>query len=90
MGDSTQVTMNETSAHESSSSIDYDLYQKYNRNRAVSDTTYWTLIVAYTFLIVLGSFGNLFVIMAVVKNKGNFTFCLKIRSKIGISTNSVD
>lgn len=69
--------MGSTSAEDSmnvslGASIDYDLYQKYNRNRAVSDPAYWTLIVAYSILIILGSFGNLFVIMAVVKNKGNF------------------
>ena len=53
----------------SGSSIDYDLFQKYDRNRAVGDTTYWTLIIAYSVLIVAGSIGNLLVILAVANNK---------------------
>ena len=49
--------------------IDYDLFEKYHRNRAVSDTAYWLLITAYTLLIVAGSIGNMLVIAAVANNK---------------------
>ena len=49
--------------------IDIELYEKYYHNRAVSSVTYWSLIVAYSLLIVAGSIGNLLVILAVVNNK---------------------
>lgn len=49
--------------------IDIELFEKYYHNRAVSSATYWSLIVAYSLLIVAGSIGNLLVILAVVNNK---------------------
>ena len=61
---------NSTTAFE----LDYELYQKYKMNRSVSDTAYWLILVAYTILIVLGSFGNLLVVLAVATNKGNEIF----------------
>ena len=51
-------------------SIDYELYQKYYRNQNVSDTAYWSLMIAYTLLILVGSIGNFLVILAVINNKG--------------------
>ena len=50
--------------------FDYELYLKYQKNRSVSDTTYWIILVAYTILIVMGSIGNLLVVLAVATNKG--------------------
>jgi hypothetical protein len=49
--------------------IDVDLYEKYDKNRAVSDVAYYILITAYTCLIVIGSIGNLMVILAIISNK---------------------
>ena len=46
-----------------------ELYKQYDSNQAVSDVVYWTLIVAYSILIVLGCIGNLAVIIAVAGNK---------------------
>ena len=46
-----------------------ELYRKYDKNQAVSDSAYWCLIVAYAILIVLGCFGNLLVIIAVAGNR---------------------
>ena len=51
-------------------SIDYDLYMKYDQNLAVSNTTYYILVVAYSILIIAGSVGNLLVIIVVAHNKG--------------------
>jgi len=53
--------------------FDYELYLKYQKNRSVSDTTYWIILVAYTILIVMGSIGNLLVVLAVATNKGMWT-----------------
>ena len=50
--------------------LDYDLYQKYKMNRSVSDTAYWIILIAYTILIVMGTIGNLLVVLAVATNKG--------------------
>ena len=52
--------------------IDVKLFEKYYRNRAVSNTAYWSLIVSYSFLIFLGFLGNLLVIFAVVNNKSKW------------------
>ncbi len=62
----TEVTSNE------SIMVDEELYQKYTKNRAVSDTAYWLILIGYAVLIVVGSIGNLFVILAVINNKGLF------------------
>ena len=40
--------------------IDEDLLEKYKQNRAVSNTAYYILIIAYTILIIMGSIGNFF------------------------------
>lgn len=53
-----------------SSQIDHDLYQKYDKNRSVSDAAYWIILISYSILIVLGTLGNLLVIIAVANNKG--------------------
>ena len=57
---------NATTAYE----FDYELYLKYQKNRSVSDTTYWIILVSYTILIVMGTIGNLLVVSAVATNKG--------------------
>ena len=49
--------------------LNHVLFDMYERNRAVSDTTYWLLILAYTLLIVGGSIGNLLVISVVITMK---------------------
>ena len=53
-------------------SIDLKLFRKYYHNRSVSDTAFWILISSYSVLIIAGSLGNLFVILAVVKNKSKY------------------
>ena len=58
------------STNVTAASIDYDLYQKYQKNRSVSDTAYWLILISYSVLIVAGSLGNLFVVFAVASNKG--------------------
>ena len=52
--------------------IDEDLLEKYKQNRAVSNTAYYILIIAYTMLMILGSIGNFFVITAIKSNKSKF------------------
>ena len=52
--------------------IDEDLLEKYKQNRAVSNTAYYILIIAYTILIIMGSIGNFFVITAIKSNKSKF------------------
>ena len=54
--------------------LDYDLYQKYKMNRSVSDTAYWIILIAYTILIVMGTIGNLLVVLAVATNKGRYFY----------------
>ena len=54
--------------------LDYDLYQKYKMNRSVSDTAYWIILIAYTILIVMGTIGNLLVVLAVATNKGKYFY----------------
>ena len=49
--------------------VDTDLFEKYYRNRSLSDAAYWSLVVSYSVLIIAGSIGNLLVILAVVNNK---------------------
>ena len=51
------------------SMVDTDLFEKYYRNRSLSDAAYWSLVVSYSVLIIAGSIGNLLVILAVVNNK---------------------
>ncbi len=53
----------------SSLDFDQDLFSQYNQNLAVSNTTYWALIVAYGIWIVFGTLGNIFVISIVIVNK---------------------
>ena len=53
-------------------SIDLKLFEKYYHNRSVSNTAFWILISSYSVLIIAGSLGNLFVILAVVKNKSKY------------------
>ena len=60
---------NETTDYEEYQ-IDVELLEKYYKNRAISDTAYWALIVSYSLLIVVGSIGNFFVILAIINNKG--------------------
>ena len=54
--------------------LDNDLYQKYKMNRSVSDTAYWIILIAYTILIVMGTIGNLLVVLAVATNKGMYFY----------------
>ena len=54
--------------------LDNDLYQKYKMNRSVSDTAYWIILIAYTILIVMGTIGNLLVVLAVATNKGKYFY----------------
>jgi len=49
--------------------VDTDLFEKYYRNRSLSDAAYWSLVISYSVLIIAGSIGNLLVILAVVNNK---------------------
>ena len=51
------------------SMVDTDLFEKYYRNRSLSDAAYWSLVISYSVLIIAGSIGNLLVILAVVNNK---------------------
>ena len=53
-------------------SIDTNLYEKYQKNRSVSDTSFWIILIGYSILIVVGSLGNLFVVLAVATSKGKF------------------
>ena len=50
--------------------VDWDLKEKYENNRAVSDIAYYSLITAYSVVIFFGTIGNLFVITAIISNKG--------------------
>ena len=54
---------------ESTEVVDTDLFEKYYRNRSLSDAAYWSLVISYSVLIIAGSIGNLLVILAVVNNK---------------------
>ena len=54
--------------------IDMKLFEKYYRNRSVSNTAFWSLIVFYLVLIIAGTLGNLFVLLAVIRNKSKFAF----------------
>ena len=54
--------------------LDYDLYQKYKMNRSVSDMAYWIILITYTILIVMGTIGNLLVVLAVATNKGVYFY----------------
>ena len=60
--------------------IDEDLLEKYKQNRAVSNTAYYILIIAYTILIIMGSIGNFFVITAIKSNKSKFIHIIFIHS----------
>ena len=63
------ISENETTDYEEYQ-IDVELLEKYYKNRAISDTAYWALIVSYSILIFVGSIGNFFVILAIINNKG--------------------
>ena len=72
-GDGIFNATTETAAnHSPYASIDFELFEKYYRNRAIPDTAYWSLIVSYSLLIIAGSLGNLLVILAVVNNKSKY------------------
>ena len=74
--DTLTLPMNMTSFNNLNTSqypkIDEDLLEKYKQNRAISNTAYNILIIAYTMLIILGSIGNFFVITAIKSNKSKF------------------
>ena len=57
-----------------SNSIDTKLFEKYYKNRSVSDTAFWTLVVSYSVLITVGTLGNLFVMSAVIRNNSKYFF----------------
>ena len=50
--------------------VDWDLKEKFEQNRAVSNIAYYSLITAYSIVIFFGTIGNLFVIIAIISNKG--------------------
>ena len=50
--------------------VDWDLKEKFEQNRAVSNVAYYSLITAYSIVIFFGTIGNLFVIIAIISNKG--------------------
>lgn len=75
-------TQNGTRNIFNASDLDQELLEKYDKNRSVSELAYWVILVSYSFLIVLGSLGNLLVILAVINNKGktkSIFFFFKIR-----------
>ncbi|XP_064110012.1 neuropeptide F receptor-like [Macrobrachium nipponense] len=47
--------------------LNVDLLHKFERNRRVGDAAYYTLILAYSVLIVLGASGNSLVVLAVIR-----------------------
>ena len=49
--------------------IDAELHQKYLQNQTVSNTAYYSIIIAYIVFIIFGVIGNLFVIIAIIGNK---------------------
>ena len=57
-----------------SNAIDTKLFEKYYKNRSVSDTAFWTLVVSYSVLITVGTLGNLFVMSAVIRNNSKYLF----------------
>ena len=57
-----------------SNAIDTKLFEKYYKNRSVSDTAFWTLVISYSVLITVGTLGNLFVMSAVIRNKSKYFF----------------
>ena len=59
-----------------SNAIDTKLLEKYYKNRSVSDTAFWTLVVSYSVLITVGTLGNLFVMSAVIRNSSKYFFCI--------------
>ena len=59
-----------------SNAIDTNLFEKYYKNRSVSDTAFWTLVVSYSVLITVGTLGNLFVMSAVIRNNSKYFFFL--------------
>ncbi|XP_076040341.1 neuropeptide F receptor-like [Oratosquilla oratoria] len=50
-----------------SRSIDINLINKFHRNRKLDDVAYYSLIVAYSLLIIVGSTGNSLVVVAVIR-----------------------
>lgn len=50
-----------------SGGINVDLIHKFERNRRVGEVAFYTLILAYSLLIVLGATGNSLVVMAVIR-----------------------
>ena len=54
--------------------IDAELHQKYLRNQSVSNTAYYSIIIAYIVFIIFGIIGNLFVIIAIIGNKSKYVF----------------
>ena len=60
---------NQTNLDNITAQVDMELFEKYYYNRSVSDTVYWSLIIAYSILIFAGFIGNLLVIFVVINNK---------------------
>ena len=54
--------------------VDWDLKEKFEQNRAVSNIAYYSLITAYSIVIFFGTIGNLFIITAIISNKGNKSY----------------
>lgn len=50
-----------------SESLNIDLIKKFQRNRRVDDEAYYSLIVFYSLLIILGATGNSLVVVAVIR-----------------------
>ena len=70
----TKSNLSETYDDYYSNSIDTKLFEKYYKNRSVSDTAFWTLVVSYSVLITVGTLGNLFVMSAVIRNNSKYFF----------------
>ena len=66
--------------------IDVDLFEKYDKNRAVSDVAYYALIFAYSLLIVIGTIGNLLVMIAISFNKRTFIYYYPYFDMNGLAT----
>lgn len=47
----------------------HELLRQFAQNRIIDEPYYYILIIMYSFLIILGSTGNILVVLAVLRNK---------------------
>ena len=52
------------------------LHEKYRNNMAVSIESYYSLIAAYSILILVGSIGNIMILGAVISDKSKLWFLI--------------